>query len=270
MGAKKALIVGINKYPDPQNDLHGCINDINDVAEYLVDVKHFDMADVRLLADDRATKAAILERLNWLVSGAKAGDQLFYHFSGHGAQMATRSKTGELDGLDEVICPYDFDWTDNTALRDKEYAQIFSAIPDGVQFIWVSDSCHSANLSRGVAKPGVFKYRTMIPPADIAWRNRSIAGKQVTLNAIAKTAKAKNLALISGCKSEQESADAVFDKRANGALTYHLLKTLKGKTGNTDSIATLVKRVNQALSKAKYEQEPQAEGSAELLAKPFF
>jgi hypothetical protein len=270
MGAKKALIVGINKYPDPQNELHGCINDINDVAEYLVKVKQFDMADVRLLADDRATKAGILERLNWLVSGAKAGDMLFYHYSGHGAQMATRSKTGEVDGLDEVICPYDFDWTDKTALRDKEYAKIFSAIPTGVQFIWVSDSCHSADLSRGMAKPGVFKYRTMIPPVDIAWRNRSIAGKPVSLNPIAKTAKMKNLALISGCKSEQESADAVFDNRANGAFTYHLLKTLKGNTGKTDSITTLIKRVNQALRKANYEQEPQSEGNAALLAKPFF
>ncbi len=27
----KALLVGINKYPDPQNELRGCINDILDM-----------------------------------------------------------------------------------------------------------------------------------------------------------------------------------------------------------------------------------------------
>ena len=226
---KKALLVGINKYPDPQNELHGCINDITDMAAFITKQRDFAMADVRLLADDRATKAGIVERLEWLIKDAKPGDQLMFHYSGHGAQMATRSKTGEPDGLDEVICPYDFDWTDATALKDKEFAKIFASLPKGVDFIWVSDSCHSQDLSRGIKKkiPGIFKVRTMIPPPDIAWRNMSIVNRTgVTLHELAKTAKQKNLALISGCKSTQESADAVFNKKANGALTYFLLKSL--------------------------------------------
>lgn len=267
---KKALLVGINIYPDPRNELHGCINDVNDAADFLVTKRGFAMPDVRLLTDNRATKAAILERLQWLVAGSKAGDELYFHYSGHGAQLATRSKKGELDGLDEVICPYDFDWTDKTALRDKEFAKIFAAVPKGVQLIWVSDSCHSADLSRGMMIPGVFKFRTMIPPADIAWRNRSIDATTIKVKPLASASKQKNLALISGCKSEQESADAVFNNRANGALTYNLLKLLKGKTGASDSLITLVQKINQALKKAHYTQEPQLEGNPGWLAKPFF
>ena len=267
---KKAVLVGINKYPDPDNELSGCINDITDMANFLCKEKQFKMTDVRLLADDRATKANIIERLNWLVKDAKAGDQLLFHYSGHGAQMTTRAKTGEPDKLDEVICPWDFDWTDKTALRDKEFAKIFTTVPKGVEFIWLSDSCHSADLSRGFKKPGAFKARTMIPPPDIAWRNRSIDSTPVKLQELAKTAKKRNLALISGCKSHQESADAVFNKRANGALTYYLLKTLKTKAGKTDSLRVITDKVNAALKKADFTQRPQLEGSLELMDKPFF
>ena len=269
---KKAVLVGINIYPDPDNELKGCINDITDMADFITKKKSFKMPDVRLLTDDRATKENITDRLKWLVTGAKSGDQLLFHYSGHGAQMVTRAKTGEPDKLDEVICPYDFDWTDETALRDKEFAKIFSKIPKGVQFIWISDSCHSADLSRGIKKPGmaIFKARTMIPPPDIAWRNRSIDATPLKLRELAKTAKMRNLALISGCKSEQESADAVFNKRANGALTYFLLKSLTATSGKKDKLNTLVANINKSLKNAGYEQEPQVEGSKELIAKPFF
>ena len=269
---KKAVLVGINKYPDPGNNLDGCINDITDMADLITKQKNFKMADVRLLTDDRATKANIVDRLNWLVTGAKAGDQLLFHYSGHGAQMVTRAKTGEPDKLDEVICPYDFDWTDTTALRDKEFAKIFAKIPSGVEFIWVSDSCHSADLSRGIKKPGdpVFKVRTMVPPPDIAWRNRSFVGGKAKLRELAKTAKMRNLGLISGCKSEQESADAVFNNRPNGALTFFLLKAICDATGKTDSLKALVKKVNKNLGLARYKQEPQLEGSEAIMSAAFF
>jgi len=270
---KKALLVGINKYPDPRNELHGCINDINDMAGFLTNQKQFSMPDIRLLADERATKANILERLEWLVTGAKAGDQLLFHYSGHGAQIATRSRKGELDGLDEVICPYDFDWTDATALKDKEFAKIFAKMPKEATFIWVSDSCHSQDLSRDFKKPipGIFKVRSMIPPPDIAWRNMSaMATPLIKLKALSKAAKLLNLALISGCKSDQESADAVFNKRANGALTYFLLKSLNAKTSTAASLRQLVDSINKSLRKIKYPQEPQIEGSTALTDAFFF
>lgn len=267
---KKALLVGINKYPDPDNELSGCINDITDMADFICKEKAFKTTDVRLVADDRATKANIIERLNWLVKGAQAGDQLLFHYSGHGAQMTTRSKTGEPDKLDEVICPWDFDWTDLTALRDKEFAKIFSTVPKGVDFIWISDSCHSADLSRGFKKPKAFKARTMIPPPDIAWRTRSIDSTPVKLQELARTAKKRNLALLSGCMSNQESSDAVFNKRPNGALTYYLLKTLKTTSGKTDPLRVIISRVNAALKKAGFDQRPQVEGNEGLIDKAFF
>jgi hypothetical protein len=218
----RALLVGINKYPS--QPLKGCVNDVIDMSSFLVTQCGFAMDDIRLLVDERATKAAIIDRLGWLLTGVKSGDRILFHYSGHGVQMPTRNPQGEVDGLDEAICPVDFDWSDMHTIRDKEFHQIFSSIPEGVEFIWISDSCHSAHLSKGMAvmakKMPSHSIKTMLPPADIEWRILTAQSKKIKPFGLIKATKSINLALISGCESHQTSADAAFEGRANGALTY--------------------------------------------------
>lgn len=263
----KALLVGINAYPGAP--LSGCINDIEDMSSFLVGNCGFKCSDIRMLSDSRATTAAILDRLNWLVTGLKAGDRVLFHYSGHGAQVPTRNPAGELDGLDEVICPVDFDWTDAHLIRDKQFNTLFAAIPAGVEFVWVSDSCHSGDLSRDLPPPGV-QHRRFPVPADIRWRQITYHEEHVkTKTSKAAAAKPLNVALISGCKSDQTSADAVFNGRPNGALTYFLLKALKDTNGLKTPLATLVPNVAKALNAAHYTQVPQLEGSATIGAKAF-
>ena len=147
----KALLVGINAYPNPSNHLRGCINDIVDM-EYFIATKNkvYPKENIRTLTDSRATKKGILNALNWLLLGASAGDQILFQYSGHGAQIPSHSIAIEKDGLDEIICPYDFNGEDaaETAISDKEFAKLFAKIPKGVHFVWISDSCHSEDLSR--------------------------------------------------------------------------------------------------------------------------
>jgi hypothetical protein len=49
----RAFLVGINAYPG--NSLNGCVNDITDMAQFLVERCGFQHADIRLLTDGRAT-----------------------------------------------------------------------------------------------------------------------------------------------------------------------------------------------------------------------
>jgi hypothetical protein len=79
----KALLVGINAYPNPNNNLRGCINDIVDM-EYFITSKNkvYQKENIKTLTDKSATKQGILEHLNWLLLGASAGDQLLFHYSG--------------------------------------------------------------------------------------------------------------------------------------------------------------------------------------------
>jgi len=262
----RALLVGINSYPT--SPLKGCLNDISDMAKFLNTNCNFAMDDIRLLADSRATKKGITDRLGWLLAGLHKGDRVLFHYSGHGVQLPTRNPQGEVDGLDEAICPYDFDWTDLHSIRDKDFNQMFSSIPEGVDFVWVSDSCHSGDLERDMPKQN-FLDKTIDPPIDIDWRLQTAKDMKIESVGLIKTAQSLNLALISGCKSNQTSADALINKRYNGALTYYLLAELKKSNGLTLPLTTIVKGVNASLKKEGYEQRPQLEGNKTLKSKPF-
>lgn len=252
----RALLVGINTYPGAP--LRGCVNDVVDMANFLVDRCGFKKTEIRLITDKRATTVNIVQRLEWLIKDIKKGDRVFFQFSGHGTQMATRDKKQEIDGLDEVICPVDFDWSDEHTIRDKQFAKIFSKVPDGVEFIWVSDSCHSGDLTRDIS---VNTYRAYPCPADFAWRNDAARDLKKTALGLSKTA---NAALISGCRSDQTSSDAIFSNRPNGALTYFLLHELKKPKGQTQALSSLIKAIDTSLKSHGYQQVPQLEGSAEI------
>ncbi len=264
----RALLVGINEYPDPENHLSGCVNDVQDMAQFLVEKCGFKKADIRLLVDKRATTAGIRERLGWLLNGLRSGDRVVFHFSGHGAQMPTRNASGEVDRLDEVICPWDFDWTDPHVIRDKEFARLFAEVPEGVSFVWVSDSCHSGNLTRALRKPNDPKEKNFFVPADIAWRIQTALEKGIQPAGLGKDT-LKNVALIPGCKDNQTSADAFFGGRPNGALTYFLLQELGSPNGLRNSLKDGVGNVAKALKKAHFTQIPIPEGSSRLIAKAF-
>lgn len=261
----RALLVGINKYPDAP--LHGCVNDVTDMAAFLTARCGFATKDIRLLTDRRATTAGIKERLAWLVRGAKAGDRLLFHYSGHGAQVATRSEAEEVDRLDEVICPVDFDWTDARMIRDKDFQRAFAPVPAGVDFVWISDSCHAGDLTRAMPLPEQ-RRRCLLPPEDIAWRNR-VAAETAGDFGLGRAAARLNVALIAGCRSNQTSSDGAFDGKPNGVLTYCLIEALAAGDGLSVPLKKLIVRLRSAVALAGYEQVPQLEGSAALKARSF-
>jgi uncharacterized caspase-like protein len=100
----KALLVGINKYPDPRNELRGCINDILDMEHFISERnKIYAKENIKKLTDAEATKKGIVSQIKWLIEGAQPGDQLLFHYSGHGAQAPTLNAHLEPDGL--CKCP---------------------------------------------------------------------------------------------------------------------------------------------------------------------
>jgi hypothetical protein len=258
----KALLVGINAYPNPNNNLRGCINDIVDM-EYFITTKNkvYDKENIKTLTDSRATKKGILDHLNWLLLGASAGDQILFHYSGHGAQLPSNGHAFEKDGLDEIICPYDFSDADatQTAISDKEFAKIFASITKGVHFVWISDSCHSEDLSR---KQVIADSLTFDAPTDRRFRRFNHA-LQHSVSAPAASLSAEPIplhgALLSGCASHQLSADAYINNRFNGAFTHYLIKNLS-QYGQDASMQDIVKYVNIDLMENDYDQNPQSEG----------
>jgi metacaspase-1 len=259
--ANKALLVGVNRYKLPGSDLQGCVNDVTNVRDVLLKFFGFSVKQIRVLADGRATRKAILDRLNWLVKDAKSGDRLLFHFSGHGSQIRDRDGDELKDGLDEIICPHDMDW-DGTYIVDDDLKKIFSALPAGVRLEVLLDACHSGTGTREAMAMAMLPDarrvapRFIAPPVDILCRQMD--EDDLPLTRILKAVNPTNHALFSGCRDNQTSADAYIGGSYNGAFTYYFCKHLRDTFGAL-SRAELLKRLRASLKHEGYDQVPQLE-----------
>ncbi|MDZ3991949.1 caspase family protein [Pseudomonas sp. Teo4] len=161
----KALLIGINNYPNPEDRLEGCVNDVFLMSALLQESK-FAADDIRVVLDERATAAGIRERLHWLLDDAQDGDRRVLFYSGHGAQIPNTNATGEADRIDECLCPWDFDWTPEHAILDNDFRDLYIQLPYGTQFITIFDCCHSGGMTRDGAR----RARGLVPPDDIRHR----------------------------------------------------------------------------------------------------
>ncbi len=164
---RRALLVGINGYPDPADRLEGCVNDVYLMSEVLQE-QGFDPKDIRVVLNKRATADGIRERLEWLLEGARKDDQRFFFYSGHGAQLPGYGGREEVDHLDECLVPFDFDWSKEKAVTDDWFCRLYSQLPYDTNFTAVLDCCHSGGMTRN----GSLKVRGLDPPDDI--RHRSL------------------------------------------------------------------------------------------------
>ena len=164
---RRALLIGINDYPDPRNKLEGCLNDVFLVSSVLQE-SGFDADEIRVVLDDRATTQGILDRLHWLLDDTRDGDERVLFYSGHGAQMPEYGPKGEPDHVDECLVPWDFDWSPAHAITDKQFCEFYSQLPYASHFVAIFDCCHSGGLTRD----GGPRIRGLSPPDDI--RHRSL------------------------------------------------------------------------------------------------
>jgi len=272
---KRALLVGIN-YEGTGYPLKGCINDVNNLKSALVD-KGF--TEIETIIEKEATTVAILAGLRRLVDGALPGDVLVFHYSGHGSQTFS---TLEPDALDEIICPVDIDWKKNV-ITDNELKEIFNPVPNGVNITVLLDCCHSGHgMDHDETAPLVIpkdlenipevkvvkksiNERYLPPPARIlnkAKKNKMVLREWSTSRDINKTA-----LLIAGCMPNQTSADATISGVPQGAATASLLLALKN---NPDiSYLDLINSMNGFMSKNRFTQRPQLDGSSHLYGKRF-
>jgi metacaspase-1 len=252
---KKALCVGINNYPfGEENDLRGCLNDAKDWTTLLKNDFGFD--EVNQLLDEQATKANILDGIQKLLNGAKAGDVLVFTNASHGTYIADTDKD-ELK-YDEAICPHD---TDANLLVDDELRGVFKTLPDGVQFVVISDSCHSGSVTRVKVKGQDRRNRQLNPEV---WGGRKIDPDDLRTARNKTTEKHPESGmkeiLLSGCKANQTSADAHIANDYHGAMSYYAIQAIR-EGGPNQTYAQVHKRLLELLEEDNYDQVPQLEGT---------
>ena len=84
------------------------------------------------MLDERATTAAIRERIDWLLDGTADGQDRVLYYSGHGAQLPDYNPAEKIDHVDECLVPYDFHWTKDSAITDDDFQRYYSALPYAV------------------------------------------------------------------------------------------------------------------------------------------
>jgi len=278
------LLVGINDYSPAGAggpDLRGCVNDVRDMANTLsaLGIVPATPGTMKILTDARATKAAIINGFKWLIKGAKKGDVLVFHYSGHGSQVADVSGD-ELDGKDETICPHDF--ATAGMIKDDDFRGLLSGLPAGVNLDIILDSCHSGTGTRELAvlaaasEEQTVAYRYIEPPID--WGFFLDAEPSLPVRGLlmpggtggtrdAVVVPGLNHVLWAGCRDNQTSAETLIGGVYRGVFTYNFCKVLRG-AGVSITRRRLDAQVT--VNVRGYGQVPQLEGAKASLAEKVF
>ena len=239
---KFALLVGIN-YRNTSNELHGCINDIHVMKDYLISKRGYQADNITLLTEDqslpyRPTCSNILREFERLILRSPPAEELFFHYSGHGSYVVDRNGD-EADGRDETIVPLDYDSAG--MITDDKLHTYLERLSPSCQLYCLFDCCHSGTI------------------LDLKYLYRG-GRENVTENKSSRLT--GNIIMISGCKDDQTSADAMISGKWSGAMTAAFTACIK------DDITcdTLLRNMREYLKKGGYEQIPQLCCTTEVTA----
>jgi hypothetical protein len=233
-GNYKALLVGIN-YKGTSYELKGCINDVQNITQYLVS-QNISADKMCILTDDtdiKPTKNNIINYFTKLLTDAKSGDQLVFFYSGHGSTIVNTSINKDVEPLDDVLITID----SNCIIDDDLNEIIQKNLKPNVKLFVLFDCCHSGtmldlryNFPVDDTKPGII--------IDNSSENTK-----------------SNVFYISGCKDDQTSMETFINSKTQGALTWAFLEAVK--QNNNMSWKMLVKTIRDNLKKYQFIQIPQ-------------
>lgn len=243
---RRALLIGINYLGTP-SQLNGCINDINNVGSYLFNMRKYNSFIV--LTDYtriKPTKANILQAFNALFTNVRAGDELWFHYSGHGSLLRDTNRDEE-SGFDSCICPLDYERAG--FISDDVIRQMLALrVPAGVKLYIVLDACHSGTGCDLRYKYDDNSYLTNKPASPSTPLPNKYIPSDWSLQQTSYEFKKYNKTIgevysISGCQDEQTSADAFIEGQATGALTFILLSCLRANSSTSYKWKHLLKDI---------------------------
>jgi hypothetical protein len=264
----RVLLIG-NNYVGTANELSGCVADIQHAKQYfrgkVPAAAYYELSDAKVGGavvhgpQGPGTRANILAGIEWLVGGARAGDRMYVHYSGHGGSLRT-AEAGEVDRVDSTWVPLDYSKAGCIVDNDLR-TKLAARVPAGA-VLWVtSDSCHSGSVLD-------LRYAFVDASGRTAAGATAITTSALTENAYYAPTRGRVL-LLSGCKDLQTSADAYEDNMAQGALSWALFSAL-GTHGSSGGLNGLLKQVRTLLAGHRYTQMPQlSSGQSQDLAESF-
>ena len=191
-------------------------------------------SNVCLLTDNtklKPNRETILKKYKDLLINSNRGDLLIFTYAGHGYYTRDRNRD-EKDRKDELLITSDF-----KSIKDDELKNILDKyLPAGVKVFILFDCCNSGTLM------------------DLRYNYLSTNNynKIIVNNKCAETK--GEVYFISGCKDNQESADAYINNQYQGAMSWAFVKTISEKNNLTWKTLLLNMRT---LLKSQFTQIPQ-------------
>eukprot|EP00929_Paragymnodinium_shiwhaense_P100781 TRINITY_DN63366_c0_g2_i1.p1 TRINITY_DN63366_c0_g2~~TRINITY_DN63366_c0_g2_i1.p1 ORF type:complete len:409 (-),score=35.08 TRINITY_DN63366_c0_g2_i1:103-1329(-) len=256
-GQRRALLIGVN-YPGTMSALRGCHQDTAKMCSFLVNQHGFDQRSIVIMRDAPGftppTKSGILSAAARLTSGARPGDLLVFHFSGHGAQVEDPHGMEE-DGLNEVILPCD--WRRAGMISDDELNRVLvQPLPEGARLVALMDCCHAGTgLDLPYMRVGSGRF----------WGGGS-SGWQEDTNPLHSRG---DVVLFSGCEDDDTSAEnpSWLYGKAAGVMTTAFVECASSKRHNYES---LLNAIDNHIYSGGYHQRPQLSSSQQFsLQRPF-
>ncbi|GAB1317150.1 hypothetical protein MFIFM68171_07360 [Madurella fahalii] len=278
--------------------LGGCVNDVALVECFLkTELGILDEHIIKLTStapDDDAYQGRPKEDMSvWptyrniarafarLSSETRRGDLVYIHYSGHGARVRTAyERVKGQDGIDEALVPVDIEVVASANmdqakyLRDVEIAQwLQDLVGKGLEVTVVLDSCHAGGSTRrkesATPRGTGFIDRSLLQsdlcvgsqnscgPAAPASLRHGRVGKSWLLEASGYT-------LLAACTAFQKAYEHTFAERQHGALTYHLIDTLRRYGQDSVSAEALLSRIAIKVQSYFSEQTPLLEGETTM------
>jgi hypothetical protein len=204
--SKKALLFGLN-YINTSNELRGCINDVNNIGDYLKS-KSYSITKLTDYTNPKPTRATIISELTNFLQKGKEGDKLFFHYSGHGSKLRDNNND-ENDNQDETLEGLD----DKSVLDDELKDIIVNNLKPGVELIALIDACHSGTM------------------LDLKYQYLNDDNSETVINNNIETN--GTVYMIGGSKDYQFSMDAFIEGKWQGALSWAFKKTISTNTNVT-------------------------------------
>ncbi|KAJ1306521.1 hypothetical protein OPQ81_007522 [Rhizoctonia solani] len=289
-GKRKALCIGIN-YRGQHEELQGCVNDADRIAEFLAYHFGFEKKNILKLTDDTTdphllpTKANIISAMRWLVEDAEPNDSLFFHYSGHGGQVKDLDGD-EIDGYDEVIYPVDFERNghiDDDVMHDL----IVRPLPRGCRLTALFDCSHSGtaldlpyvytshgkikepsrwtDAGQGLLDAGRSSVRGdmkgMIRGLGAIFKSETHMQKKAARYAKGTRVSSADVIAWAACKDLEKSDDIMAGGEAIGAMSYAFTEALRRQP--EQSYQGLLNNIRDLLYD-KHHQKPQLSSSHQI------
>lgn len=238
---KHALVVAVADYPTRTEGRSWTdLSSLNDVKLVKVMLKEqgFEAKNIQILEDAEANTSNVMKAFDDLIAKLKKGDIVYFHYSGHGQQIADLDPAtypnlkyiskDEHDGFDEALALYNapidyfegYDFTGHLIDDQLDYfvTKIETILGTNGHLVCVLDACHSGSGTRGTAPAKRRGSMDKCRPTGYK-PERSVEGEQ-NFSDLNMNSTDGVKAIFMGCRNDEINYEIKVEGVGYGSLTY--------------------------------------------------